>query len=107
MLCVCVSSLFVSAVPLEPSLSDRCGFRLVAILGTQQFPDKTAQLPRDGHNRLVALESPRPQTDVTTVQPVLGTPADGTYLSRLTFLAPAQFLTDFGRRRVMLGTLDQ
>src|SRR5882724_5777699 len=102
-----VSSLFVSAVPLEPSLSDRWGLRLVAILGTQQFPDKTAQLPRDGHDRLVALEPPPQQTPVATVQAVLRSPADGPYLSRLPLLAPAQFLAHFGRCSVMLGTFHQ
>ena len=59
-----ITSLLVNAVPLEPSLLDRCGLRLVARLLTQQFPDKTAQLPRDGHDRLVALESPRQKTPV-------------------------------------------
>src|SRR5882724_13215964 len=106
-LCVCVSSLFVSAVPLEPSLSDQWGLRLVARLRAQQFPDKTAQFSRDGHNHLVALEPPRQKTRVATMQPVLRSPADGPHLSRLTLLAPAQFVAHFGRRGVMLGTLHQ
>ena len=41
------------------NFSDRWGLRLVAGLGAQQFPDKTAELPRDSHHRFVALESPR------------------------------------------------
>ena len=105
--CVCVSSLFVSAVPLEPSLSDRWGLRLVAGLRPQQFPDKTAQLPRDRHDRLVTLESPPQQTPVATMQPVLRSPTDGPHLGRLRLLAPAQFPAHFGRRGVMLGALDQ
>ena len=75
-----VSSLLVNAVPLELTLSDRWGLRLVAGLGAQQFPDKTAELPRDSHHRLVALESPRQQTRVTTMQPVLRSPTDGPHL---------------------------
>ncbi len=63
-LCVCVSSLFVSAVPLELILK---WMGLVAGLDAQQFPDKAAQLSRNSHDRLVALESPRQQTRVTTV----------------------------------------
>jgi hypothetical protein len=46
-------------VPLELAFLARGGLHLVAGLRVQQFPDKTAQLPRDGHERLVTLESTR------------------------------------------------
>jgi hypothetical protein len=80
---------------------------LVAGLRAQQLPDKTAQLPRDGHDRFVALELPGQQTPVAIVQAVLGAPTDGPHLSRLRLLPPAQFPAYFGRRRVMLGTFYQ
>src|SRR5881409_434754 len=98
-MCVCVfPPCLLVLFPSNHLSLERCGLRLVAILGTQQFPDKTAQFSRDGYNRLVALEPPRQKTRVATVQPVLGSPADGPYLGRLTFLASAQFLAHFGRR---------
>jgi hypothetical protein len=103
---MCVTSfLFVSAVPLE--LSFRSGLDLVAGLRAQQLPDKAAQLPGDGYDRLVALESPGQQSRVATVQAVLGAPTDVPHLSRLRLLPPAQLLTHLRRRRVMLGTLHQ
>ena len=46
-------------VPIERPYSVRGGLRLVAGLGAQQLPDKTAELPRDRDDRLVALESTR------------------------------------------------
>src|SRR4029077_1572663 len=90
--------------PSNPFLN---GWGLVAGLRAQQLPDKTAQLSRHCHDRLVALEPPRRKTRVATMQPVLRAPTDGPHLSRLRFLPPAQFLAYFGRASVMLGTLDQ
>ena len=107
LVCVCFLPCSFNAVPLEPSLSDRWGLRLVARLRAQQFPDKTAQLPRHCHDRLVALESPRQKTGVTSMQAVLRLPADGTHLARLILLAATQFLAHFGWASVMLGALDQ
>src|ERR1700730_11850919 len=70
-------------------LLDNSRFRLVAGLRAQKLPDKTAQLPRDRHHRLVALEASREQTRVASVQTVLRSPANGPHLLRLTLLAPA------------------
>src|SRR6267154_1703920 len=58
LVCVVFPPCLFNAVPLEPSLSERWGLRLVAGLRAQQLPDKTAQLPRYGHHRLVTLKSP-------------------------------------------------
>src|SRR5438132_1445271 len=107
LVCVVFPPCLFNAVPLEPSLSERWGLRLVAGLGAQQFPDKTAQLSRHCHHGLVALESPRQKTRVATMQPVLSSPTDGPHLLGLTLLAPAQFLAHFGWASVMLGTLHQ
>ena len=88
LVCACVFALtlrvvspflFVSLFP-SNYFSDRWGLRLVARLRAQEFPDKAAELPRDGHDRLVALEAARQQTCVATVQPVLCTPTDGPHL---------------------------
>ena len=75
-------------------------------VGCEQLPDKAAQLSRDGHDRFVALESPRQKTRVATMQPVLSSPTDGPDLMGSTFLAPTQFLAYFGRASGMLGALD-
>src|SRR6266478_3995814 len=103
----CGCLLLVNLFPSNHLFLDRSGLRLVAGLGAQQFPDKTAQLSRHCHHRLVALESPRQKTRVATMQPVLSSPTDGPHLLGLTLLAPAQFLAHFGWASVMLGTLHQ
>jgi len=103
----CGCLLLVNLFPSNHLFLDRSGLRLVAGLGAQQFPDKTAQLSRHCHHGLVALESPRQKTRVATMQPVLSSPTDGPHLLGLTLLAPAQFLAHFGWASVMLGTLHQ
>ena len=80
---------------------------MVAGLGAQKFPDKTAELSGDGYHGFVAQETSPEETVVTTVQTKLSTPADGTHLMRLTLLAPAEVRRYFGRRGVMLGAFHQ
>ena len=86
---VCLLLCFRSSVPLEPPSLDRAGWRLVARLGTQQFPDQAAELARDRHDRFVAVERPPQEPGVTPMQAVLGFPTQGAHLPALTFLAPA------------------
>ena len=96
------------AVPLErapPSAErDEC---LVAALRTQQLPDKTAKLARDGHERLVPLQPARTEPGEAAVQTVLRFPADGAHLTGLTLLTTTQLFAHLGRRHVMLRALDQ
>ena len=51
--------LFLFTVPLERPIKSGRWLRLVARLCAQQFPDKTAQLPRNGYQRFVAQEPAR------------------------------------------------
>ena len=73
-------------------------------LGAQQRPDEAAEFTGDGDLGFVALKPAGQQPGEAHVQPVLGFPAQGPDVRGLALLAACQFLADFRRQGVVLGT---